>query len=197
MKTAIIAAMEPELEELVSRMDKASEVKRAGFTFYSGTLAGYEAVLLLSGIGKVNAAVGTALLIEDYHPDAVINTGVAGGFDKTLQPGDIVLSEEVRHHDVDALPFGYEAGQVPGMPAAYTADAGLLRLAAATAPEELSVQVKTGLIVSGDSFIHEPDEGGQNTPVLSPGSGRRNGSGGGRPNLLSFQDTVHHCPQHF
>lgn len=156
MKTGIVAAMKPELDELVSRMENRKTVERAGFAFHEGSIDGYPVVLLLSGIGKVNAAVGTALMIEDYKPDAVINTGVAGGFSRELNPGDIVLSSEVRHHDVDVTPFGYEIGQVPGMPISYPADLPLLAIAQAVVPGDTSVKVRSGLIVSGDVFIHDP-----------------------------------------
>lgn len=158
MKVAIVAAMKPELDELVSRLRNRDTVKRAGFDFHTGVLAGHDVILLLSGVGKVNAAVGTALVIEDYAPDVIINTGVAGGFDPAMNPGDIVLSTEVRHHDVDARPFGYESGQVPGMPAVYHADPQLMEKALSVAGKAEGVTVKSGLVVSGDIFIHEPEE---------------------------------------
>ncbi len=161
MKTAVVAAMRPELDELVSRLVSRRTVKRAGFEFHEGRLEGHEVVLLLSGIGKVNAAVGTALLIEDYQPDAVINTGVAGGFDRQLRPGDIVLSTEVIHHDVDATPFGYRKGQVPGMPESYIADAHLLSIAESITGDDTETMVRSGLLVSGDVFIHEPEAAGK------------------------------------
>ena len=158
MKTAIVAAMKPELDELVSRLENRETINRAGFDIHTGVLAEHDVILLLSGVGKVNAAVGTTLVIEDYAPEVIINTGVAGGFDRTMSPGDIVLSTEVRHHDVDARPFGYESGQVPGMPAAYHADPQLLEKAIAVAGKAQDVHVKSGLVVSGDIFIHEPRE---------------------------------------
>jgi adenosylhomocysteine nucleosidase len=161
MKTAVVAAMRPELDELVSRLVDRMTVKRAGFEFHEGRLEGHEVVLLLSGIGKVNAAVGTALLIEDYQPDAVINTGVAGGFDQQLRPGDMVLSTKVIHHDVDATPFGYRKGQVAGMPKSYIADAQLLSIAESITGDGTETMVRSGLLVSGDVFIHEPEAAGK------------------------------------
>ena len=56
-------------------------------------------VLLRSGIGKVNAAMSTAVLLQHFKPDCIINTGSAGGFDPALNVGDVVISTEVRHHD--------------------------------------------------------------------------------------------------
>ena len=156
MTLAVVAAMEPELKELRSRLKQPVLHSRAGFEFHEGILAGQKTVLLLSGIGKVNAAVGTALLMERYKPDAVINTGVAGGFGKQLKVGDIVLSTEVRHHDVDVRPFGYEMGQVPQMPAGFAPDEKLLQLAKEQAAGSGDAAVHKGLIVSGDIFIHEP-----------------------------------------
>ena len=79
----------------------------------------HEVVLVKSGIGKVNAAMATTLLLQTFKPDVVLNTGSAGGFLETLEVGTVVISDEVRHHDVDVTVFGYEHGQVPGLPAAY------------------------------------------------------------------------------
>lgn len=74
-----------------------------------------------------------------------------------LQVGDIVISTEVRHHDVDATVFGYEYGQVPQMPAAYLADKRLIETAARSAETLTGVQVVKGLITTGDSFMSDPD----------------------------------------
>lgn len=86
-------------------------------------------VLLLSGIGKVNASIGAALLIDNFHPDFIINTGAAGGFPGDLKVGDIVISQKVLHHDMDCTVFGYKHGQVPGMPEFFEANARLIALA--------------------------------------------------------------------
>lgn len=75
--------------------------------------------MLRSGIGKVNAAMSTSILLVKYKPDYVINTGSAGGFHPQLNVGDIVISDEVRHHDVDVTAFGYEYGQVPQLSACF------------------------------------------------------------------------------
>ena len=157
MRIGVIAAMRAELDALTGMLESPGTVTKAGFAFHTGVLGGRDAVLVLSGIGKVNAAVGTALLIEDFAPDAVVNTGVAGGFSPAIRVGDIVLSEEVRHHDVDVVCFGYEYGQVPGMPPAYRADGALLRAARAARPADPGVAVHSGLIVSGDRFLGHED----------------------------------------
>src|SRR5699024_6675951 len=114
-KVGIIGAMDEEVQQLKEQMDPCQETQIAGSSFYQGVINGQDVILLQSGIGKVNAALGTTILLHDFHPDMVINTGSAGGFNKALGVGDIVISTEVRHHDVDATGFGYEYGQVPQM----------------------------------------------------------------------------------
>lgn len=114
-------------------------------------------VLLRSGIGKVNAAIATTVLLHKYAPDYVINTGSAGGFNDELSIGDVVISTEVCHHDVDVTVFNYEYGQVPGLPATFVADEMLLEIAAKSAEEISSVKVVKGLIATGDSFMNDAD----------------------------------------
>ncbi|MBU1240879.1 5'-methylthioadenosine/adenosylhomocysteine nucleosidase [Myxococcota bacterium] len=155
MRIGIIAAMEEELRTLRRLLSGTTESTTGPFLFFEGRLCGLDVVLLQCGIGKVNAAVGTALLIERFHPDSLINTGVAGGFppDK-LHIGDIVVALDVRHHDADSTVFNYEYGQIPRMPAAYMTDTDLRETAVASVPPDFPVAVHTGQILSGDSFIH-------------------------------------------
>jgi adenosylhomocysteine nucleosidase len=128
----------------------------ANCEFSTGRLNGADVILLKSGIGKVNAAMSTAILLERFRPDYVINTGSAGGFLSTLNVGDVVISNEVVHHDVDVTAFGYEYGQVPGMPARYKADETLVKIAEQNAKQIKDIQVVTGLIATGDSFMNDP-----------------------------------------
>lgn len=149
--------MAEEIEDLKSRMGNYATEERAGFSFYRGNLFNEEVVLLLSGIGKVNAAMGTTLMIERYKPDCIINTGSAGGFSKELSIGDVVISTEVRHHDVDATIFGYEYGQVPRMPAAYIPNTVLINMAEKAVETLENVSTSKGLIATGDSFMHKDE----------------------------------------
>jgi adenosylhomocysteine nucleosidase len=157
VKIAIIGAMEEEVAILRNQIQSSSSNTIANSEFTSGRLKGADVVLLRSGIGKVNAAMSTAVLLHRYRPDIVINTGSAGGLNPALQVGDIVISTEVRHHDVDATVFGYEYGQVPQMPAAYQADRHLVETAARCADTLKGVQVVKGLIATGDSFMSDPE----------------------------------------
>jgi adenosylhomocysteine nucleosidase len=153
MKIAIIGAMEEEVELLKGKLSDATVYEKAGCEFTTGKMAEHDIVLLKSGIGKVNAAVGTTLLIEGHQPDVVINTGSAGGFQQSLNVGDIVISTEVRYHDVDATTFGYEYGQVPRMPAFYQPAEKLIATAEKSAEMLEGLQVVKGLITSSDSFM--------------------------------------------
>ncbi|WP_226667298.1 5'-methylthioadenosine/S-adenosylhomocysteine nucleosidase [Metabacillus litoralis] len=156
MKIAIIGAMEEEVTILRDQLDNREQEVIANSEFTKGTYNGVEVVLLKSGIGKVNAALSTTLLLDRYKPDYVINTGSAGGFHPELNVGDVVISTEVRHNDVDVTAFGYEYGQVPGLPAAYLPDHKLVDIAVRKAEEISDIQVAKGLIVTGDSFLNDP-----------------------------------------
>ncbi|KKO44684.1 5'-methylthioadenosine nucleosidase [Arsukibacterium ikkense] len=152
----IIGAMEPEVALLKQQLSSASSEQIGSYQFFCGKLAGQDVVIVQSGIGKVAAAVATTLLIDHFKPACIINTGSAGGFDPQLNVGDIAISTEVRHHDVDVTAFGYEYGQVPQMPAAYLAHPALINAAEQTIASLGFCQTKTGLITTGDSFMCDP-----------------------------------------
>ncbi|MFD2446149.1 5'-methylthioadenosine/S-adenosylhomocysteine nucleosidase [Bacillus sp. CGMCC 1.16607] len=156
MKIAIIGAMEEEVTLLRDHIDNKEQTVIAGCEFTTGKMSGADVILLRSGIGKVNAAMSTTILLEKFRPDVVINTGSAGGFNPELNVGDVVISSDVRHHDVDVTAFGYEYGQVPQLPAAFQADEKLVQIAVKAAEEINDIQVVKGLIATGDSFMHDP-----------------------------------------
>ncbi|PLR93776.1 5'-methylthioadenosine/S-adenosylhomocysteine nucleosidase [Bacillus sp. T33-2] len=157
MRVAIIGAMEEEVSILREKIVNQSQESIAGCEFTSGHIDGTEVVLLRSGIGKVNAAMSSAILLERFNPDYVINTGSAGGLNPDLNVGDVVISTEVRHHDVDVTAFGYEYGQVPQLPASFVADSRLVEIAENSANEITGIQTVKGLITTGDSFMSDPD----------------------------------------
>lgn len=156
MKIAVIGAMEQEVELLRAALENTKTETIANSEYTTGTYDGKEVVLLKSGIGKVNAAMSTTILLEKYQPDIVINTGSAGGFDEALEVGAVVISDEVRHHDVDVTIFGYEVGQMAGMPAAYLSDLELIEIAKQAVQEVGQHQYSVGLICSGDAFMNDP-----------------------------------------
>ncbi len=149
MTIGIINAMQKEQEQLVALLEDVNEVHHGRFTFIEGTMNGRRLVLMASGIGKVNAAVGAVELIKTFSPDALVNTGVAGGIDASLQVMDVVVGKQVAYHDVDCGPES-EKGQVQGLPLYYEANETLCQCALETATE---TRLHGGLICSGDQFI--------------------------------------------
>lgn len=155
---AVIGAMEQEIELLKSKMEQVKTEYFGKFTVYSGLLCGKHVALVLSGIGKANAAAVTALIVGKYAPDYVINTGSAGGIGQGLKVGDVVIGTRVAHHDVDVTAFGYVPGQIPQMPAEFESDAELVDKAVVAADAFDGATVHKGLIVSGDQFIHSSEK---------------------------------------
>lgn len=155
----IIGAMEQEVSMLKEIMENVTITRKASMDFYEGTLEGKKVVVVRSGICKVNAGICTQILADVFGADAVINTGVAGGLNKEINIGDIVLSTDVLQHDVNATVFGYEKGQIPQMDVlSFRADETLRSLAARVCKEvNPDIQVFEGRIVSGDQFISDKE----------------------------------------
>lgn len=160
MKAGIIGAMEPEVAILKEKLINCETSTHAGYTFYQGQLDGSDSdvVIVQSGIGKVAAALATAILIDRFNPDYVVNTGSAGGFDASLKVGDIVVSSEVRYHDVDVTAFGYEIGQLPANPAAYSPHEQLVAAAKQGIEQLENINAMVGLITTGDTFMTKDDD---------------------------------------
>ena len=151
----IIGAMEEEVAELKKDMQIEETVEMAGMVFCRGTLGGKDVVIVRSGIGKVNAGICTQILADLFQVDAVINTGIAGSLDARIDIGDMVISTDAVHHDMDATIFGDAIGQVPRMDTrTFPADPHLVELAV-KANEKANPQIHTftGRVASGDQFI--------------------------------------------
>lgn len=154
-KIGIIGAMDVEVEKLKADMQIARIVEKAQMEFCEGTLKGKPAVVVKSGIGKVNAAVCTQILADLFGVDAVINTGIAGSLNAGIDIGDVVISTDVLHHDMDAVQFGYPLGQIPQMEVfSFRADEELAEKAKEVC-EKVNPEIKVfrGRVVSGDQFI--------------------------------------------
>lgn len=153
----IIGAMEEEVTILKHKLVNLNEIEVAHVKFYRGQLNNKDVVLTQSGIGKVNAAISTTLLIEKFKPTLIINTGSAGALDDSLSVGDILISNNVMYHDADATAFGYDIGQIPQMPAQFEANQQLLQLTEKVVKQQ-NLTAKIGQIVSGDSFIGSSEQ---------------------------------------
>lgn len=155
----IIGAMDEEVAQIVGAMQVGEVYRKACMEFHKGRLGACDAVVVRSGIGKVNAAVCTQILCDRFGVDAVINTGIAGSLRPEINIGDVVLSADVLHHDMDATGFGYPLGQIPRMDTlSFPADERLLALAKnACAQAVPDIGVHVGRVVSGDQFISDQE----------------------------------------
>ncbi len=155
----IIGAMEEEVELLKEKMTDTVIMEKAGMKFVKGTLKGQTAVVVRSGIGKVNAGICTQILADEFQVEAVINTGIAGSLKAEINIGDIVLSTDTMQHDVDAREFGYPLGQIPRMETlTFLADENLRKLAKEVCEEvNPDIQVFEGRVASGDQFVADKE----------------------------------------
>lgn len=153
MRIGIIGAMQEEINEIRIQLDDPVYTQTGQLEFFNGKIKGIETVLGMSGIGKVNAAVATTLMIHNYKPDMILNIGTAAGFSPDLNIGDIVVSTEVRYHDVDVTAYNYEFGQVPRMPAYYEPAPELISIVQKVMEQEKGLHM--GLISSGDAFMND------------------------------------------
>uniref|UniRef100_I5ATR2 adenosylhomocysteine nucleosidase n=1 Tax=Eubacterium cellulosolvens (strain ATCC 43171 / JCM 9499 / 6) TaxID=633697 RepID=I5ATR2_EUBC6 len=155
----IIGAMDEEVAELKQLMTEVNVTTVAGMDFFRGTFEGKPAVVVQSGVGKVNAAICTQILVDHFQVDVVINSGIAGSLQNKIDIGDIVLSSDAVQHDMDATVWGYAPGQVPGMETyIFPGDEKLISLAEEVCAE-VNPEIHTfrGRIVSGDQFIADKD----------------------------------------
>lgn len=121
MVIGIIAAMESEIKHIYEALENKTKHVINNVEIYEGDINNHKVVVSLSGIGKVNSAINTTLLINKFSPDIVINSGIAGG-SKGLSTFDLVIADKLTYSDFDCQVFGYEFGQVPGMPTYYYSD---------------------------------------------------------------------------
>jgi adenosylhomocysteine nucleosidase len=149
MKIAIIAAMSKELALLLPLIDAPSVVTANGITFNRGNIGRHEVIASECGIGKVNAAVGTLTLIECFHPDIIINTGVAGGTGNGASILDVIIADRIAYHDVWCGP-GTVAGQAAGCPAYFECPLPVSFLE--------GMDIRRGLVASGDIFVSRREE---------------------------------------
>ncbi|QUI25574.1 5'-methylthioadenosine/adenosylhomocysteine nucleosidase [Vallitalea pronyensis] len=156
----IIGAMDEEVDVLKEQMEVACIEEQASLAFYVGKLFGQQAVVVRCGIGKVNAAICTQIMIDKFNVDMVINTGVAGALSHTLNIGDIVISKDTLQYDMDATGFGYKLGEIPRMDeSCFVADACLVALAQkASESIDTETNVFVERIVTGDQFISDSDK---------------------------------------
>lgn len=157
MKIGIIGAMELEVATLKEIMEVKSRKQKAGMEFFDGILGGVPVVVVKCGVGKVNAALCVQILADGFEVTHVINTGIAGSLNGSLDIGDILVSEKAIQHDMDVTIFGYKPGQVPGFESReFIADAAMAQAAVGACQlANPDIHVVKGCVVSGDQFISD------------------------------------------
>lgn len=159
MVLGIIGAMDEELNILLKEMDLQEKKVFANMTFNKGTLWGKDVVAVVCGIGKVNAAICTQILLSEYKVDKIINVGVAGGIGKDIYPGDIVIADNLVEHDMDTTAFGDPHGQIPRMDTFdFKCDKSLVELANKVCSNLKDLNTFIGRIVSGDVFVADVEK---------------------------------------
>ena len=151
----IIVAVNEELEAILSKMNNITTDEKYGNKFYVGDITPKEkCVLVLCGVGKVNAARTTQLLIDNYSPDYIMNSGVAGGISDKIKIGDIVIGKKLVQHDVDITAFGREKGELAdGLGKYMASDENLVKKAYEILSNASSTNGVLGTIASGDQFV--------------------------------------------
>ena len=153
-KLGIIGAMAVEVELLKEKMENLTVSCHAGMEFFDGKLEGLDAVVVQSGVGKVNAAMCAQILCSVFGVTYLVNTGIAGSLCAELDIGDLVVSKDAMHHDFDCSYFGYPSGKIPGMDViAFPADDAMIGYACAAAEAVHPGHSKVGRVASGDQFV--------------------------------------------
>ena len=153
-RIALMGAMQEELSAVLALMQDARCETVAGRQFWLGHLNGHTVVAVLSGIGKVAAAITATVLIEKYQVQSMLFTGVAGGLARHVKVGDVVVGVELLQHDMDASPL-FPPYEVPLLGRArFQTDQAMTQCLIESAAQALPhAQVHAGLIVSGDQFV--------------------------------------------
>ena len=163
-KIAIIGAMSCEIDEIKKCLTDLKEISYQDLKIFTGNINNKFIILAQSGMGKVNAAINTQYIIDTFHPDTIINTGVAGGLGKGLKIGDIVVAEYLVQHDFDVTFLGYAKGYMflgedRKSPTKYLCDKKLLETFEDLLNKKMpEIKYYKGVIASGDIFVSDKEQ---------------------------------------
>lgn len=159
--TGIICAMDLELEGFLKNMSVEETLERSGMTFYKGKIKNSEAVIAQCGVGKVNAAICTQIMIDFFAPQLIVNSGVAGALDERLTVCDLVIGDFALQHDMDGTALGEEKGNLDlgneqrvRLPLDKATSEKLMKLA----ENYEGSRVYLGTVASGDKFVSDTRE---------------------------------------
>lgn len=153
-KIGIIAAMEEEFNAIKNIMQNAKNTKIYELTFAIGQIQNKECILVKCGVGKVNAARVTQILIDSFFIEYIINVGSAGALNPLLNIGDIIIGEKVIQHDFDITAFGHPKGYITDVGDIIESEKYLVQkfMKIVNALDYKRYKVKKGIIASGDIF---------------------------------------------
>ena len=156
-KYGIIAAMQEEMQEIEKIMTEKNIKKIYELNFINGKINNTEVVLVEAGVGKVNAARTTQILIDNFNIDAIINVGSAGSSNDELDIGDIVIGSKIVQHDFDITAFGHPKGFISNVGQYVESDKSLIEKIENTIlkMKDNEFKIKIGIIASGDIFCTE------------------------------------------
>mgnify|MGYP003379016613 CR=1 FL=1 len=150
----IIVAMQEELEEIKKYVEEPQEKEIKHITFIEGKIAGKKVVLVQCGIGKVNSAMATQILIDYFDIEYVVNIGVAGALNPFINIGDVIIADKLIQHDFDITAFGHSKGYITGVGDFIYSDKTLVnkiqKLSDNNKNREYKIEI--GTIASGDIF---------------------------------------------
>lgn len=149
--------MDEEREEIINIM-KDVEVKQVyNLRFLVGKIQGKNCIIAKSGVGKVNAARTTQIMIDNFELSYVINIGVAGAINGLLNIGDVIIAKHVVQHDFDITAFDHSKGYITGVGDRVKCDEQLVsefEQVIESQPEK-NYQIKMGIVATGDIFCTE------------------------------------------
>ncbi|KKQ75161.1 MAG: 5''-methylthioadenosine/S-adenosylhomocysteine nucleosidase [Candidatus Woesebacteria bacterium GW2011_GWB1_38_5b] len=152
----IIGAMDIEIHGFLQKLENNTSENKDLFQFNKGNLFGKEVVIVKSGIGKVFSSITCQKLIDEYHPEQIIMTGVAGALKSSLNIGDVVIGRDYIQHDIEVVPLGLPRGTIPeSNNKIFTSDDHLVSVAQQTELEGHNLVL--GRILSGDQFYSEEE----------------------------------------
>lgn len=159
-KIGIIGAMDEEVCRLKEIMINVKVHKIASMDFYEGEIKTKSVIIVRCGIGKVNAAICSQILIDKFNIEGLINTGIAGSLNAKIDIADMVLSRDAIQHDMNATSFGYKYGEIPRMKnSIFVADADMIEKAhTACLKVNPDINVHVGRVLSGDEFVQDKEK---------------------------------------
>lgn len=157
-KIGIIAAMDEEMKAIENIMTDIKEINKLDLSIVEGKIRGKECVLTKCGVGKVNAARTTQILIDRYDFEYIINVGSAGAANDNLKVGDIIIGKSLVQHDFDITAFGHPKGHISNIGTYIESDALLIEKIENIQKNQINddYTIKIGTIASGDIFCTEP-----------------------------------------